>query len=1006
MKVSELHVITCARATILLLAGTVGLSVPATLAFAQDAQTITNRWKSEFRFQLESVPGTEFTRLRAPQGLYVHIEQGPAKIGAIDQDWQSAMWTLEPASDAGFFRLRNRWKGTYLHVERGSLEPGEVEPGWHSAMWSVATARPVPPDPNNSRGPLRTPGPPVARPALFQPAPARLLLCAVPDDVPERYNPGEYVTVAFLSGSERLRERVRTFARTWTQFGNIHFDFIDDVNAATIGIDFDVADGHYSHYPKYQRPPKSPGSNERQKSMNIGLTDQNDDRELRRVIVHEFGHAIGFIHEQNQAAFNIPWDIAAVMEEYKTWTEKQIWDNVLNIYRSTKTQYDHPDPNSIMMYPVDNKLTIGDFEIEKTTELSAKDKETVARWYPYAAGSAPPTVPLLADYRVTITTGKETGSGTDADFYLTIHGALNSIIGLHINGQLPGNALENGAVEAFELRGVPNVGEILSVVVSAVRGDFLGIEKAYFETRRAFQSADNWYLESVKISGPSGYYAADFKKWLNFDDHSLTSDVVPGDPGSRAVVTVETGDRDDAGTDANVEIQLRGDKRNTEWIRLNGLIRGNAFERGSRDLVDLDLGTAGSVGTLREIGIRQDNAYAAADWYLQSVRVSHDGKDVLFNLGDWLKDNQRERTLKPGGNAISYRVTVRTGDDLDAGTDANITIRLVGSKGSTNEVRLNGLVSGNAFERGATDVSTFTGFDIGRIDTLFVRHDNMYAAAGWQLRDVVVEKAAERYVFPAEQWLQDNSLSTKLTVGAPSIEYIVDVQTSDVADAGTDANVWLIIHGDSGDVSATRLNGLVSRNVFERGNTDRFVVRGKSVGRISSIHIWHDNLYAAAGWHLASLRILRESLGGDAYYFQANQWLENTNRILLTPGKPLVDYRVTIVTGTESGAGTDANVSIRLNGSEAKSATFTLNRLIPRNAFENGDTDVVTITGQPDIGTIIGVEIWHDDAHAGSSWYLKSVKVTKPNAEEKAYYCNCWLEGKSNMKWLGVIRGN
>ena len=47
--------------------------------------------------------------------------------------------------------------------------------------------------------------------------------------------------------------------------------------------------------------------------MNYGwLTPDSDDDELRRVVLHEFGHALGLIHEHQNPEGGIEWNEPAV----------------------------------------------------------------------------------------------------------------------------------------------------------------------------------------------------------------------------------------------------------------------------------------------------------------------------------------------------------------------------------------------------------------------------------------------------------------------------------------------------------------------------------------------------------------------------------------------------------------------------------------------------------------------------------------------------------------------
>jgi hypothetical protein len=69
-------------------------------------------------------------------GAYIHQQNGRLEAGAMQRDWQSAMWQTEPADD-GFYRLKNRKTGDYLNIENGTLEVGKALPGWQSAMWKL-----------------------------------------------------------------------------------------------------------------------------------------------------------------------------------------------------------------------------------------------------------------------------------------------------------------------------------------------------------------------------------------------------------------------------------------------------------------------------------------------------------------------------------------------------------------------------------------------------------------------------------------------------------------------------------------------------------------------------------------------------------------------------------------------------------------------------------------------------------------------------------------------------
>jgi hypothetical protein len=104
------------------------------------------------------------------------------------------------------------------------------------------------------------------------------------------------------------------------------------------------------------------------------------------VVTHEFGHAIGCIHEHQNPANNIPWDKEAVYRYYQGppnyWTREQVDINLFTRYEADISQFSAFDPQSIMLYPIPNEFTIGDFEVGWNKALSATDKQFIATVYP------------------------------------------------------------------------------------------------------------------------------------------------------------------------------------------------------------------------------------------------------------------------------------------------------------------------------------------------------------------------------------------------------------------------------------------------------------------------------------------------------------------------------------------------------------------------------------------------------------------------------------------------
>jgi hypothetical protein len=206
------------------------------------------------------------------------------------------------------------------------------------------------------------------------------------------WRPGRTLRISFLDGDPAVQERIPEFAAVWTRHANLHFDFTQDP-AAEIRISFSKP-GSWSYIgvDALSVPQNQP-------TMNFGwLTPLTDDEEFSRVVIHEFGHALGCIHEHQSPAAGIPWNKPAVYEYYagppNYWTKKQVDANIFKRYSTETTQFSRFDPESIMLYPIPNAFTLGDFEVGWNRTLSTTDEQYVAALYPAEEKDA---VPISVD---------------------------------------------------------------------------------------------------------------------------------------------------------------------------------------------------------------------------------------------------------------------------------------------------------------------------------------------------------------------------------------------------------------------------------------------------------------------------------------------------------------------------------------------------------------------------------------------------------------------------------
>src|SRR5437868_14082357 len=96
-------------------------------------------------------------------------------------------------------------------------------------------------------------------------------------------------------------------------------------------------------------------------TMNYGwLRDNTPNDEYSRVVLHEFGHALGCVHEHQSPKFTRKWNTAAVMKYFKGppnyWSPDDIRHSVLEKYSPRGVSATRFDPKSIMLYPLDGAL--------------------------------------------------------------------------------------------------------------------------------------------------------------------------------------------------------------------------------------------------------------------------------------------------------------------------------------------------------------------------------------------------------------------------------------------------------------------------------------------------------------------------------------------------------------------------------------------------------------------------------------------------------------------------
>ncbi len=135
---------------------------------------------------------------------------------------------------------------------------------------------------------------------------------------------------------------------------------------------------------------------------------------------------------------------------------------------------------------------------------------------------------------------------------------------------------------------------------------------------------------------------------------------------------------------------------------------------------------------------------------------------------------------------IPYEVQIHTSDLIGAGTDAGVFITLLGTKGTSPEIRLESHKAD--FERDAVDLFRLYGIqDLGDITGIRLRQDNTGHSPGWHVDYALVRQIqdGEAYLASFGRWLAadegDQALdvtrpTTRMETGGDDLEHAFDAR--------------------------------------------------------------------------------------------------------------------------------------------------------------------------------------------------------------------------------------
>lgn len=197
------------------------------------------------------------------------------------------------------------------------------------------------------------------------------------------WKPGRTLRIRFLEGQPKVQEGVERAAREWMKYANINLQFVKSGDAE-IRIAF-KDDGSWSAVGTDALVTSFFNAGEA--TMNYGwLTEQSTDEDYSSVVLHEFGHALGCIHEHQSPGADIKWNKEVVYRDLggppNNWDRAQVDSNVFQKYSAGQTQFTAFDPKSIMLYSFSKSWTLDGQTLKANKTLSETDKAFISKEYP------------------------------------------------------------------------------------------------------------------------------------------------------------------------------------------------------------------------------------------------------------------------------------------------------------------------------------------------------------------------------------------------------------------------------------------------------------------------------------------------------------------------------------------------------------------------------------------------------------------------------------------------
>lgn len=186
--------------------------------------------------------------------------------------------------------------------------------------------------------------------------------------------------VYFMEGSEELINKTLEFANIWNEHCNVSFVRTKNRDKSHLRVAYKNT-GCWSYIGNVALQ-----INKSEPTINLEISNlPSNEPEFKRIVLHEFGHALGLIHEHQSPPAEMKWKKSYVYRYFYFrygWNKQLVDTNLFDEYENYNKLYSTLDKKSVMAYYLPKEFTENEMEFPLNYNLSKMDIDYIGKLYP------------------------------------------------------------------------------------------------------------------------------------------------------------------------------------------------------------------------------------------------------------------------------------------------------------------------------------------------------------------------------------------------------------------------------------------------------------------------------------------------------------------------------------------------------------------------------------------------------------------------------------------------